>query len=54
MDTTRGPRTVAAIRDAGGEAVPSFGDVADFNAAESIVRTALDTYGDLDVLVNVR
>lgn len=44
---------VAAIRDAGGDAVPSYEDVADFNAAETIVRTALDTYGDLDVLVNV-
>jgi NAD(P)-dependent dehydrogenase (short-subunit alcohol dehydrogenase family) len=43
---------VALIREAGGEAVASYDSVADFAAAEHIVRTAIDTYGRLDILVN--
>jgi NAD(P)-dependent dehydrogenase (short-subunit alcohol dehydrogenase family) len=44
---------VDEIRAAGGEAVANTGDVADFDAAEELVRQAIDTYGRLDVLVNV-
>jgi len=40
------------IRAAGGEAVSSAGDVADWAYAEALVKTAVDTYGRLDVLVN--
>ena len=36
----------------GGEAVANGADVADFDAAEGLVRQAIDTYGRLDVLVN--
>ena len=43
---------VTEIRDAGGEAVPSTDDVADWKGAEQLVRTAIDAYGDLDILVN--
>ena len=43
---------VAEIRDLGGEAVPNTDDVASWAGAERLVRTALDAYGDLDVLVN--
>ncbi|MCU1456690.1 MAG: dehydrogenase, short-chain alcohol dehydrogenase like [Actinomycetia bacterium] len=43
---------VEEIRAAGGEAVANDADVADWDGAESIVRTALETYGRLDVLVN--
>ncbi len=42
----------AAIRDAGGDAVPSHANVVDHEAAETIIQTALDSYGTLDVLVN--
>ncbi len=40
------------IRDAGGEAVAVTSDVATPEGGESIVRTALDTYGRLDIVVN--
>jgi NAD(P)-dependent dehydrogenase (short-subunit alcohol dehydrogenase family) len=43
---------VAAIRAAGGEAVADASDVADFAAADAMVRMAIDTFGGLDVLVN--
>ncbi len=43
---------VALIREMGGEAVANGADVADFAAAEAMVRQAIDTFGGLDVLVN--
>lgn len=45
-------RVVAEIRDAGGEAVADRHSVADPDGAEQIVRTALDAFGRVDVLVN--
>lgn len=44
--------TVAAITDAGGTAVAYRCDITDWAAAESLVHTAVDTFGDLHVLVN--
>jgi NAD(P)-dependent dehydrogenase (short-subunit alcohol dehydrogenase family) len=43
---------VDEIRAAGGEAVANGEDVADWKGAERVVRTAIETYGRLDVLVN--
>ncbi|MBO0656761.1 3-oxoacyl-ACP reductase [Streptomyces triculaminicus] len=43
---------VEEIRAAGGRATAHVGDVADFEQARALVRTAVDTYGSLDVLVN--
>ena len=43
---------VDAIRAMGGEAVANGDDVSDYEAAGRIVRTAIDTFGGLDVLVN--
>ena len=51
-DATPADQVVAAIRDAGGEAVANYSSVADYNAAESIVKDALDNFGDLDIVVN--
>lgn len=45
--------TAAAIRAAGGEATACFGDITDFNEAERIIKTAADTYGSVDILINV-
>lgn len=42
-----------AIKAAGGHAVANYDSVADHDAAENIVRTALNEFGRLDVLVNV-
>jgi NAD(P)-dependent dehydrogenase (short-subunit alcohol dehydrogenase family) len=43
---------VDEIRGFGGEAVANGDDVADWHGAGALVRTALDTWGGLDVLVN--
>lgn len=43
---------VTEIRDAGGEAVSNADDVADWAGAERLVQTAIDAYGDLDIVVN--
>jgi NAD(P)-dependent dehydrogenase (short-subunit alcohol dehydrogenase family) len=45
-------RVAEEIRAAGGEAVPHGGDIATTEGAASLVRTALETYGRLDTLVN--
>lgn len=45
-------QVVEEIRKAGGEAIAHFGDVADWNDAESLIKTAIDQFGGLDILVN--
>ena len=47
-----GELVVEEIRAAGGEAAVNGDDVADWAGAENLVRTALDNFGRLDVLVN--
>jgi NAD(P)-dependent dehydrogenase (short-subunit alcohol dehydrogenase family) len=42
----------AEIVSAGGEAIGVAGDIGDWDFATSLVRTAVDTYGDINVLVN--
>ena len=51
MDASKVEAIVDEIREAGGEAVPFVGDVADMDTAENMIQTALDTFGGLDVLV---
>jgi NAD(P)-dependent dehydrogenase (short-subunit alcohol dehydrogenase family) len=43
---------VAEIRAMGGEAVANTDNVADFGGAERMIQSAVDTFGDLHVLVN--
>ncbi|WP_248960376.1 SDR family oxidoreductase [Sphaerisporangium perillae] len=43
---------VAEIRDLGGQAVANCDDVADWDGAARLVKTALSAFGRLDVLVN--
>ncbi|WP_171115186.1 MULTISPECIES: SDR family oxidoreductase [Streptomyces] len=45
-------RVADEIRAAGGEAVAHAGDIATTEGAASLIRTALETYGRLDTLVN--
>jgi NAD(P)-dependent dehydrogenase (short-subunit alcohol dehydrogenase family) len=52
-DTSLATQTVEDIKKNGGEAVVNSSDVADWNDAEGLVQQAIDTYGKLDVLVNV-
>ena len=44
--------TVAAIRDAGGEAEANFDSVVDFAAAQGMVEQAVDRFGRIDIVVN--
>ena len=52
--SSNGPadEVVSEIKAAGGEAVSCFADVSDEAGAASIIETALDTFGQIDVLVN--
>ncbi|MCH7892303.1 MAG: SDR family NAD(P)-dependent oxidoreductase [Gemmatimonadetes bacterium] len=43
---------VDEIKQMGGEAVPHFGDVANWKDAEALIGTALDHFGGLNILVN--
>ncbi len=40
------------IKAMGGEAVPFYGSVAEFAVAEKIVKTAVDSFGRIDIVVN--
>jgi NAD(P)-dependent dehydrogenase (short-subunit alcohol dehydrogenase family) len=40
------------IKDMGGEAVPFYGSVSEFEVAEKIVKTAVDSFGRIDIVVN--
>jgi len=40
------------ITDMGGQAVPFFGSVSDFETAGKLIQTAVDSFGRLDILVN--
>jgi NAD(P)-dependent dehydrogenase (short-subunit alcohol dehydrogenase family) len=52
--TSHGPaeEVVAEIKKAGGDAVPSYASVAAVEGAESIIKTAVDSFGRIDILVN--
>ncbi|MFN0093685.1 MAG: SDR family NAD(P)-dependent oxidoreductase [Dehalococcoidia bacterium] len=46
-------QVVAEIKAAGGQAVANFADVSTMDGGESVIKTALDTYGRLDGLINL-
>src|SRR4051812_18067458 len=45
-------QVVEVIKSRGGEAVANYDSVADYEGAGNIVKTAIDAFGRLDVLVN--
>ena len=51
-DETKARAVVEEIEKAGGRALPHFGDVADWKTGEELVRTAVEGFGDLHILVN--
>jgi NAD(P)-dependent dehydrogenase (short-subunit alcohol dehydrogenase family) len=51
-DATPAQEIVDRITAAGGEAVASYDDVTDWDAAARLVRTAIEVFGRLDTLVN--
>lgn len=52
FDSEAAQAVVAEVLAAGGEAVAAPGDVSQWSTGEDLVRTAVQTYGRLDVLVN--
>jgi 3-oxoacyl-[acyl-carrier protein] reductase len=46
-------QVVEEIKKMGGEAVANFADVSTMDGGESVIRTALDTYGKMDGLINL-
>ncbi len=51
-DTSPAQQVVDEIKAAGGEAVANGESVSDFEGAGRLIQTAIDTFGDLHVLVN--
>jgi NAD(P)-dependent dehydrogenase (short-subunit alcohol dehydrogenase family) len=51
-DSGPAARVAESIREAGGVAIPNANDISDHQAASDIIRTAIDEFGDLDILVN--
>lgn len=51
-DTSAADAVVEEIKAAGGKAVANYDDITDWEAAKRIVATAIDTFGDLHVVVN--
>ena len=51
-DATPAQQVVAEIEAMGGQAVANGDNVADWDGAQRLVQTAIDTFGDLHVLVN--
>ncbi len=51
-DTSAADGVVEEIRTAGGKAVANYEDITDWDAAKRIVDAAVNTFGDLHVVVN--
>ena len=51
-DVTPAAEVVEAINSAGGEAVVNGGSVASFDDAGAMVQQAIDTFGDINIVVN--
>jgi 3-oxoacyl-[acyl-carrier protein] reductase len=54
LESDEGPAqaVVEEIKNLGGEAIAHFGDVADWDYAQSLIQGAVDQFGDLNILVN--
>ena len=51
-DHAAADKVVAEIEAAGGRAVPNYDSVADPKSAANIVKTAVDSFGTIDIVVN--
>ncbi len=52
VDATPAQEVVAEIEAMGGEAIVNGGNVAKFDEAGSMIQQAIDTYGDINIVVN--
>jgi len=48
-DATPAQQVVDEIKAAGGEAVPNYDSVADWDSAQNIIKTAIESYGQIDI-----
>jgi len=51
-DESVGQAVVDEIKAMGGDAVAHFGDVASWDDSKAMIQTAIETFGDLNILVN--
>ncbi len=51
-DNRPASEVVAEIRALGGEAAPNFDNVASWEGAENMIKQAVETFGDLNILIN--
>lgn len=51
-DTSPADDVAAEIVAAGGEAIPNYSDVSNFDSASGMIEQAVETFGRLDVVVN--
>src|SRR6476620_6090015 len=51
-DATPAEQVVAEIKAMGGDAVANADDIADWEGAQRLVNTAIETFGELDILIN--
>jgi NAD(P)-dependent dehydrogenase (short-subunit alcohol dehydrogenase family) len=51
-DDSAANKVVEEIKALGGEAVPNYDNVATVTGGENIVKTAIDAYGKVDILIN--
>lgn len=51
-DANPAQQVVDEIISAGGEAVANYDSVAEWESAQKIIKTALDNYGQIDILIN--
>jgi len=53
LSNTPAEQVVDEIKSSGGEAVPNYKDISTMEGGESVVQSAVDTYGQLDIVVTV-
>ncbi len=51
-DASAAQLVVDEIVAAGGKAVPNYNSVSDWESAQGIIKTAMDAYGRIDILIN--
>src|SRR5215213_849753 len=51
-DATPAEQFVAEIKDAGGEAIANADDISNWEGAQCLVNSAIEAFGDLDILIN--
>ncbi len=51
--TNLADETVSECKKLGVQAIPQYGSVADWDAAQAMIKACVDTFGRIDILVNV-